>query len=90
MKKGASKDIPVIMRAIPQSWGTSNGTFVMDKVGNIATHRAYIMSLPGGRGSTVNLAWRQPSKMAPILTMMLILTSPEIIANLPVQTPTYS
>ena len=34
MKKGASKDIPVIKRAVPQSWGTSNGTFVTDKVGN--------------------------------------------------------
>ena len=35
MKKGASKDIPVITRAVPQSWGTSNGTFVTDKVGDI-------------------------------------------------------
>ena len=35
LEKGASKDIPVIMRAVPQSWGTSNGTFVTDKVGDI-------------------------------------------------------
>jgi hypothetical protein len=35
MKKGASKDIPVIKRAVPQSWGTSNGTFITDKVGSI-------------------------------------------------------
>jgi hypothetical protein len=35
MKKGASKDIPVIKRAVPQSWGTSNSTFVTDRVGNI-------------------------------------------------------
>jgi hypothetical protein len=35
LKKGASKHIPVIKRAIPQSWGTSNGTFVTNKVGNI-------------------------------------------------------
>jgi hypothetical protein len=35
MKKGASKDIPVIKRAVPQSWGTSYSTFVTDKVGNI-------------------------------------------------------
>ena len=35
MKKGASKDIPVIKRAVPQSWGTSNGTFVTDKVGSV-------------------------------------------------------
>ena len=35
MKKGASKDIIIINRAVPQLWGTSNGTFVMDKVGDI-------------------------------------------------------
>jgi hypothetical protein len=28
MKKGSSKRISVVKRAIPQSWGTSNGTFV--------------------------------------------------------------
>jgi hypothetical protein len=28
MKKRASKHIPAIKRAVPQSWGTSNGTFV--------------------------------------------------------------
>jgi hypothetical protein len=37
MKKGASKDIPVIKRAVSQSWGTSKakGLFVTDKVGDI-------------------------------------------------------
>jgi hypothetical protein len=35
LKKGASKDIPIIMRAFPQSWGTSNSTFVTDKVGDM-------------------------------------------------------
>ncbi len=35
LKKGASKDIPIINRAVPQSWGTSNGTFVTDKLSNI-------------------------------------------------------
>jgi hypothetical protein len=35
LKKGASKHIPVIKRAGPQWWGTSNGTFVTTKVGNI-------------------------------------------------------
>jgi hypothetical protein len=35
LKKGASKDIPIINRAVRQSWGTSNGTFVTDKVGDI-------------------------------------------------------
>jgi hypothetical protein len=35
MKKGSSKRISVVKRVVPQSWGTSNGTFVTDKVGNI-------------------------------------------------------
>ncbi len=35
LKKGASKHIPVIKRAVPQSWSTSSGIFVTDKVGNI-------------------------------------------------------
>ncbi len=35
MKKGNSKRISVVKRVVPQSWKTSNGTFVTDKVGNI-------------------------------------------------------
>ncbi len=35
MKKGSSKRISVVERVVPQSWGTSNGTFVADKVGDI-------------------------------------------------------
>ncbi len=35
MKKGSSKCISVVKRDVPQSWGTSNGTFVTNKVGNI-------------------------------------------------------
>jgi hypothetical protein len=35
MKKGSSKRISVVKRVVPQSWGTSNGTFVTDKVGSI-------------------------------------------------------
>ncbi len=35
MKKGSSKCILVVKWVVPQSWGTSNGTFVTDKVGNI-------------------------------------------------------
>ncbi len=35
MKKGSSKCISVVKRVVPQSWGTSSGTFVTDKVGNI-------------------------------------------------------
>jgi hypothetical protein len=34
-KKGSSKCISVVRRVGPQSWGTSNGTFVTDKLGNI-------------------------------------------------------
>jgi hypothetical protein len=35
MKKGSSKRISVVKRDVPQSWGTSNGTFITDKVGDI-------------------------------------------------------
>jgi hypothetical protein len=35
MKKGSSKCISVVKRVVPQLWGTSNGTFVTDKVGDI-------------------------------------------------------
>jgi hypothetical protein len=32
MKKGSSKRISVVKRVVPQSWGTSNGTFITDRV----------------------------------------------------------
>ena len=35
LKKGTSKDIPVITRAVPRSWGASHDTFATDKVGDI-------------------------------------------------------
>jgi hypothetical protein len=35
MKKGSSKCISVVKRVVSQSWGTSNGIFVTDRVGNI-------------------------------------------------------
>jgi hypothetical protein len=35
MKKGSSKCISVAKQVAPQSWGTSNGTFITDKVGDI-------------------------------------------------------
>jgi hypothetical protein len=35
MKKGSRTCISVAKRVVPQSWGTSNGTFVSNKVGNI-------------------------------------------------------
>jgi hypothetical protein len=35
MKKGSRKRISVVKWVVPQSWGTSNGTFVTDRVGNI-------------------------------------------------------
>ncbi len=35
MKKGSSKCISVVKRVVPQSRGTSNGTFVTNMVGNI-------------------------------------------------------
>ena len=33
--KGSQKYIPTMKRAVPQSWGTSNGTFKTNKVGDI-------------------------------------------------------
>ncbi len=35
MKKGSCKCISDVKPVVPQSWGTSNGTFVTDKVGDI-------------------------------------------------------
>jgi hypothetical protein len=35
MKKGSCKHISVVKWVVPQLWGTSNGTFVTNKVGNI-------------------------------------------------------
>ncbi len=35
MKKGSSKCISIVKWVAPQSWGTSNGTFVTDRVGDI-------------------------------------------------------
>jgi hypothetical protein len=35
IKKGSSKRISIVKRVVPQSWGTSNGTFIIDRVGNI-------------------------------------------------------
>ncbi len=35
IRKGYKKYIPTIKRAVPQSWGTSNGTFQTKKVGTI-------------------------------------------------------
>ena len=34
--KGSQKCIPTLKRAVPQSWGTSNGTFITKKVGEIS------------------------------------------------------
>jgi len=35
IQKGSQKYIPTMKRAVPQSWGTSNGTFKTNKVGEI-------------------------------------------------------
>jgi hypothetical protein len=35
INKGSSKQIFVVKRVVPQSWGTSNGTFITDSVGGI-------------------------------------------------------
>jgi hypothetical protein len=49
-----------------------------------------MISLPGEHGLMINLAWRRMSDMALMLLMMLILTSLDVIANLPIQIHTYS
>jgi hypothetical protein len=36
IEKGSQKYIPTLKRAVPQSWGTSNGTFITKKVGEIS------------------------------------------------------
>jgi hypothetical protein len=35
MKKGSSKRISIVKQVVPQSWGTSNGTFIIDRVEDI-------------------------------------------------------
>jgi hypothetical protein len=35
MKKGSSRRMSIVKRVVPQSWGTSTGTFVTDRVGDI-------------------------------------------------------
>ncbi len=35
MEKGSNKYIPVVSRAVPESWSTSNGTFKTKKVGEV-------------------------------------------------------
>ncbi len=34
IRKGSHKNIPCVKRNVPQSWGTSNGTFKTKKVGH--------------------------------------------------------
>jgi hypothetical protein len=35
VKKGSTMCIPVVRRAVPESWGTSNGTFQTKQVSNV-------------------------------------------------------
>jgi hypothetical protein len=35
LEKGSNKYIPVVNRAVPESWSTSNGTFKAKKVGDV-------------------------------------------------------
>jgi hypothetical protein len=35
VRKGSQKYIPTMKRVVPQSWGTSNGTFKMNTVGEV-------------------------------------------------------
>jgi hypothetical protein len=40
VRKGSQKYIPTMKRAVPQSWGTSNGTFKTNKVGEVLIDEA--------------------------------------------------
>ncbi len=35
LEKGSTRCIPVVRRTVPESWGTSNGTFETKKVGDV-------------------------------------------------------
>ncbi len=35
LEKGSTTCIPIVRRAVPESWGTSNGTFQTKKVGDV-------------------------------------------------------
>ncbi len=35
LKKGSNKYVPIVNRAVPESWSTSNGTFKTKKVGEV-------------------------------------------------------
>jgi hypothetical protein len=35
IRKGSSKCMSIVRRVVPQSWGTSSGTFVTERVGDI-------------------------------------------------------
>jgi hypothetical protein len=35
LEKGSNKYIPIVKRAVPESWNTSNGTFKTKKVGEV-------------------------------------------------------
>jgi hypothetical protein len=35
IEKGSNKYIPIVGRAVPESWSTSNGTFETKKVGDV-------------------------------------------------------
>ncbi len=41
LEKGSTMCIPVVRRAVPDSWGTSNGTFQTKKVGGIEISFVY-------------------------------------------------
>jgi hypothetical protein len=49
MKKGSSKRISVVKRVVPQLWGTSNGTFATDKMGDIEI--SFVESWPARRSA---------------------------------------
>jgi hypothetical protein len=70
MKKGSSKLISFVKQVVPQTWGTSNGTFVTDKVSNIE-----IFFVEYSASKKVRLQWDiveySPGDQAPMYDLII-------------------
>ncbi len=72
MKKGSSKHISVVKRVVPQSWGTSNGTFITDKVGNIEISFVEYSASKKVR-LQLDIVEYSPGEQAPIYDLIIII-----------------
>jgi hypothetical protein len=70
MKRGSSKCISIAKRVVPQSWGTSNSTFITDNVGDIEISFAkYLASKKVCRQS--DIVEYSPGDQAPIYDLII-------------------